>query len=84
MARDYELARRLEALGVTAKARTALEAYRPAVDQASKASSKEIQVLLQRMDPELAAKTGETGAGRQFVKHMDMWATTTTPTCPCA
>ena len=79
MARDYDLARRLEALGVTAKARTALEAYRPAVDQASKASSKEIQALLQRMDPELAAKTGETGAGRQFVKHMDMWASLSAP-----
>ena len=79
MARDNDLAQRLEALGVTAEGRTALAKYRHAVDQASKASSRDIQVLLQRQDPELAAKTGSTGAGLQYVKHMDIWASLSSP-----
>jgi methyl-accepting chemotaxis protein len=79
MARDYDLARRLETLGVSADARKALADVRSLVDQASRDSMKEIQGLLQQHDPQLGAKTQETGSGRHFVKHMDLWAGLSSP-----
>ena len=79
MARDYDLARRLEAIGVSAEMRKSLAEIRPLVDEASRASMKEIQTLLAQYDPELAAKTKETGSGRSFVRHMDIWAGLSSP-----
>ncbi len=79
MARAYDLAERLEALGVTTEAREALAVLSPLVDQASKVALKEVHASLQRYDPALAAKSDEIGSGRKFVKHMETWASLSSP-----
>ena len=74
MARNYDLARRLDALGVTAEGRKGLGQHRALVDQNAKRSAHEITEILRQQSPEMVAKIKSSGAGRGYMKHMESWS----------
>ena len=74
MARNYDLARRLEALGLATESRKALARRRAMIDQHSKRSVHELSDILKQQDPDMIRKTSSKGAGRSYMKHMETWA----------
>ncbi len=74
MGRNYDLAQRLDALGLSGNDRKALAKHRSLIDQHAKRSVHELSEILRRQNPDMIAKTKASGSGRGYMKHMESWA----------